>query len=208
MIAIVDYDVGNVASIANMFARVGAKAVITRDPLALKAADKIVLPGVGAFDTAIQNLQSLGIRGILDEVVLKQKTPTLGICLGAQIIGKGSAEGRLPGLGWLDFRLVKFSASDDQKLRIPHMGWNAVAPTRADLDIFEGVPVPMRFYFVHSYRMETDDPNISVGMTTYGAPFASVIGKGNILAMQFHPEKSHKYGIAICKNFAEKFVSC
>lgn len=208
MIGIVDYDVGNVASIANMLAKVGGKSLITRDHGALREAEKIILPGVGAFDTAISNLRSLGLHDLLNELVVERRKPTLGVCLGAQIIGTGSEEGKLPGFGWLDFRLAKFRAPEGQKLRVPHMGWNVVAPSRPDIGIFDNVAQPMRFYFVHSYYMEPADPVISLGTTTYSHPFTSVAGKGNVLAMQFHPEKSHKYGIEIYRNFLEHFTEC
>jgi glutamine amidotransferase len=207
VIGIVDYDAGNVASIANMVAKVGGKAVITRDHDVLRSADKIVLPGVGAFDTAITNLRSFGLYELLNELALVEKKPVLGICLGAQIIGKGSEEGSLPGFGWLDFDLVRFRAPEGVKLRVPHMGWNTVRPVR-DPGIFCDVPEPMRFYFVHSYHMNPRDVSITLATTHYGNEFASVVGKGNVLAMQFHPEKSHKYGMALYRNFVERFVEC
>lgn len=207
MIGIVDYDAGNVASIANMIARVGGKPVITRDHQMLRNVDKIVLPGVGAFDTAITNLRSFGLYELLNELVVVEKKPVLGICLGAQIIGKGSEEGSLPGFGWLDFELVRFRAPEGARLRVPHMGWNTVKPVR-DIGIFRDVPDPMRFYFVHSYHMLPHDASISLATTHYGNEFTSVAGKGNVLAMQFHPEKSHKYGMALYRYFVERFVEC
>lgn len=207
MIGIVDYDAGNVASIANMIARVGGKAIITRDHSVLRSADKIVLPGVGAFDTAITNLRSFGLSELLNELALVEKKPILGICLGAQIIGKGSEEGNQPGFGWLDFELVRFRSPEGVKLRVPHMGWNTVVPVR-DADIFCNVPQPMRFYFVHSYYMKPRDASITLANTYYGHEFTSVAGRGNVLAMQFHPEKSHKYGMAVYRNFVERFVEC
>lgn len=208
MIGIVDYDVGNVASIANMLAKVGGKAIITRDHGALREAEKIILPGVGAFDTAISNLRNLGLYDLLNELVVEQRKPTLGVCLGAQIVGNASEEGELSGFGWLDFNLVRFKSSVDQKLRIPHMGWNTVVPTAEGIGIFHNVPEPMRFYFVHSYYMVTDDPSIMLATTSYGGMFASVVGKGNVLSMQFHPEKSHKFGVAVYRNFLERFTEC
>ncbi|MGX9389286.1 imidazole glycerol phosphate synthase subunit HisH [Nitrobacteraceae bacterium UC4446_H13] len=207
MIGIVDYDAGNVASIANMIARVGGKAVITRDHDVLRKATKIVLPGVGAFDTAITNLHSFGLHDLLNELVLAQRKPVLGVCLGAQIIGKGSEEGRLPGFGWLDFELIRFRAPEGGKLRVPHMGWNTVELKR-ESSIFSNVPEPMRFYFVHSYYMAARDSSITLATTRYGNEFTSVAGKDNVIAMQFHPEKSHKYGMAIYRHFVERFVEC
>ncbi len=201
MIGIVDYDAGNVASIANMIARVGGKAVITRDHDVLRKAAKIVLPGVGAFDTAITNLHSFGLHDLLNELVMVQRKPVLGICLGAQIIGKGSEEGRLPGFGWLDFELIRFRAPEGGRLRVPHMGWNTLKLAR-DSSIFSDVPKPMRFYFVHSYYMAPKDAAITLATTRYGDEFTSVAGKGNVIAMQFHPEKSHRFGKALLANFA------
>jgi glutamine amidotransferase len=208
MIAIVDYDVGNVGSVQNMLRKIGAKAEITRDKDILRAADKLVLPGVGAFDEAVANLRRFGLWDLLDELVLKQRKPILGVCLGAQLMTKYSEEGTQPGFGWLDAHIQRFRAPTCATLRIPHMGWNSVTPTRSDIGIFQSVPEPMRFYFVHSYHMVADKPEIALGTTPYGAPFASVLGRDNIVAMQYHPEKSHKYGLKIYRNFAERFQSC
>ena len=208
MIAIIDYDMGNVGSVRNMLERVGAKVEVTRSPEILRAADKLVLPGVGAFDEAIDNLQRFGLTELLDELVRLNAKPVLGVCLGAQLMARSSEEGSRPGFGWLDARIVRFHPEQGQPLRIPHMGWNVVVPTRPDIEIFEGVARPMRFYFVHSYHMVAASPDIELGVTEYGYRFASVIGAGNVLAMQFHPEKSHRYGLQIYRNFVERFVTC
>lgn len=208
MIGIVDYNVGNVASIANMLAKVGGQAIITRDHGALREADKIILPGVGAFDTAITNLRNLGLYDLMNELVLERRKPTLGVCLGAQLIGKSSDEGRLPGFGWLDFELVRFRAPEGERLKVPHMGWNVTRPTRSGIGIFSEVPEPMRFYFVHSYYMVPHEPEIALATTQYGGEFTSAVGKGNVIAVQFHPEKSHKYGIALYRYFLESFEEC
>jgi imidazole glycerol-phosphate synthase subunit HisH len=208
LIGIVDYDVGNVASIANMLAKVGSKSMITRDHGALREAKKIILPGVGAFDTAIVNLRDLGLYELMNELVVERRKPTLGVCLGAQLMGKGSEEGQLPGFGWLDFELVRFRPNEGERLKVPHMGWNDVKPTRPDIALFADVPRPMRFYFVHSYFMAPADPSIALATTPYAGGFTSVVGKGNVLAVQFHPEKSHKYGIALYRYFLENFEEC
>ncbi len=208
MIAIVDYDIGNVGSVLNMLRKVGAQAQITRDPDTLRAADKLVLPGVGAFDEAVANLRRFGLWELLDELVLQTRKPILGVCLGAQLMTRSSEEGSQPGFGWLDARIQRFRAPPGTPLRVPHMGWNLVTPTRPDIGIFQDVPTPMRFYFVHSYHMVTDDPALALATTPYGQPFVSVLGRDNILAMQYHPEKSHKYGLQIYRNFAERFPSC
>lgn len=208
MIAIVDYDVGNVGSVLNMLRKVGAKAEITRDPVALCAADKLVLPGVGAFDEAIANLRRFELWDLLNELVLTERKPILGVCLGAQLMTRSSEEGQQPGFGWLDAHIQRFRAPEGASLRIPHMGWNLVNPTRPDIGIFNNVPEPMRFYFVHSYHMVADSPEIALATTPYGKDFISVLGRDNILAMQYHPEKSHKYGLQIYRNFVEQFQSC
>lgn len=208
MIAIVDYDVGNVASIANMLAKVGAKSVITRDHGALREAEKIILPGVGAFDTAITNLREMQLFDLLNDLVLNDRKPTLGVCLGAQLVGKRSEEGQLPGFGWLDFELRRFRSAEGQRLRVPHMGWNLVNPVRPDIAIFGGIPAPMRFYFVHTYYMHPADDAVTLATTDYGHTFTSVVGKGNVVATQFHPEKSHKFGMAFYRNFVTNFTTC
>lgn len=208
MIAIVDYDVGNVGSVLNMLRKVGVEARITRDPAELRDAEKLVLPGVGAFDEAVANLRRFELVDLLNELVTEMRKPVLGVCLGAQLMTRSSEEGTCPGFGWLDAHIVRFKAAEGESLRVPHMGWNVVTPTREGIDIFANVPQPMRFYFVHSYHMVADAPDIEVGVTTYGRRFASVLGKDNILAMQYHPEKSHKYGLQIFRNFVERFQSC
>lgn len=208
MIAIVDYDVGTVASVYNMLRKVGANATISRDPDTLRAADKLVLPGVGAFDEAITNLRRLELFDLLNELVIGQRKPILGVCLGAQLVANSSEEGSLAGFGWIDAKIVRFKPTAETPLRIPHMGWNTITPTRPDIGIFAGVPDPMRFYFVHSYHMAPASASDALATTQYGYPFVSVMGRGNVLAMQFHPEKSHKFGMQIYKNFSESFVSC
>lgn len=208
MIAVVDYDIGNVGSVFNMLRKAGAEALITRDPVALREAEKLVMPGVGAFDEAVANLHRFELIDLLNELVVERLKPVLGICLGAQLMTKFSEEGTQPGLGWLDAHLMRFRGVEGESLRIPHMGWNVITPVREGGDIFANVPQPMRFYFVHSYHMVADTPDIEIGVTTYGRRFASVLGKGNILAMQCHPEKSHKYGLQVFRNFVERFQSC
>lgn len=208
MIAVVDYNTGNVGSVLNMLKKVGAKAVISRDPDVLRAADKLILPGVGAFDEALANLHRFGLYDVLNELVIERHRPILGICLGAQIMARSSDEGVRPGLGWLNARIVRFQAPEQQVLRVPHMGWNRVQPEAVGGGIFMGVPQPMRFYFVHSYHMVVDEPSLELASSDYGSRFTSAMGCGNILSMQFHPEKSHKYGIQVFRNFVESFESC
>lgn len=208
MITVVDYDTGNVGSVLNMLKKAGAKAQVSRDPGVLRQADKLVLPGVGAFDEAINNLHRFGLWDVLNELVLTQRKPILGVCLGAQIMARSSEEGQLPGFGWLDARIVRFRPVEGQQLRVPHMGWNTVTPELAGGGIFDKVAQPMRFYFVHAYHMVADVPGLQLSTTTHGYPFASALASQNILSMQFHPEKSHKFGLQVFRNFVERFESC
>lgn len=203
MIAVIDYNMGNVASIENILKKVGIKAVITSDSSVLQEADKIILPGVGAFDYGIQSLNSLGLTETLKEKVLEKKTPILGICLGMQLLTEGSEEGVLPGLGFFKAYTRRFQAEyGGERLKIPHMGWNYVKPV-ADTPLLKNSPSDMRFYFVHSYNVQCEDPADVLAITEYGGNFTSVIGRGNIFGVQFHPEKSHKFGINLMKNFVE-----
>jgi glutamine amidotransferase len=208
MIAVVDYDTGNVGSVLNMLKKVGAKAQVSRDPEVLRQADKLVLPGVGAFDEAISNLHRFGLWDVLNELVLERRKPILGVCLGAQLMARFSEEGQRPGFGWLNAHIVRFRAPEGQQLRVPHMGWNTVTPDKDGGGIFDKVTQPMRFYFVHSFHMVVDEPDLQLSTTTYGYPFASALASRNIISMQFHPEKSHKFGLQVYRNFVETFQSC
>lgn len=203
MIAIIDYNMGNVASIENMLKKIGSAAIITSDLSVLREAEKLILPGVGAFDYGMQNLHNLGIIDVLKEKVIESGTPLLGICLGMQLLTEDSQEGTLPGLGFFKAHTIKFpSEYCGEKLKIPHMGWNYVQPI-GDPALFKNSAEDMRFYFVHSYFVNCEDKGDIIGSTEYGDCFASAIGKGRIFGVQFHPEKSHKYGMNLLKNFAE-----
>lgn len=208
MIAIVDYDTGNVGSVLNMLKKVGAKAVISRDPAVLRDADKLVLPGVGAFDEAINNLHKFQLFDLLNELVLEQKRPILGVCLGAQLMASDSEEGVKKGFGWFDAQIVRFRPVDGRALRIPHMGWNIVNQEADGGGIFKDVASPMCFYFVHSYHMVVNNKKDILSTTVYGKKFTSSMARENILSMQFHPEKSHKFGLQVYRNFVESFQSC
>lgn len=208
MIAVVDYDTGNVGSVLNMLKKAGAEAQVSRDPQVLRQARKLVLPGVGAFDEAMGNLRRFGLFDVLNELVLEKRVPILGVCLGAQLMARSSEEGVQPGLGWLNARIVRFRAAEGQALRVPHMGWNEVRAEAEGGGIFRDVPQPMRFYFVHSYHMVVDEPGLELASTVYGHRFTSAMGRDNILSMQYHPEKSHKYGLQVYRNFVERFESC
>ena len=204
MIAIVDIGIGNLGAIKNMLRKVGAQAEITDSAEAIKAADKIVLPGVGAFDHGMGALAASGLMDTLNEQVLDAGKPLLGICLGAQMLGRRSEEGSLPGLGWIDMDIVRFPR--DAGIKIPHMGWNTVAPTMSGGGVhplFAGGEDAPRFYFVHSFHFECDRPEDVTATCVYGKPFAAAVARGNIWGVQFHPEKSHRFGAALLRNFAE-----
>lgn len=199
MITIVDYGMGNLGSIKNMFKRIGVQANITGDVAQITLADKLVLPGVGAFDHAMKKINSSGLREILDHKALVEKVPILGICLGMQLLTNSSEEGHLPGLGWIQAETIRFPISDT--LKVPHMGWNEVCYGEKS-PLTEGFPAEVRFYFVHSYYVRVKDKRNSILSTTYGLTFSSAIQNDNIYGVQFHPEKSHRFGMNLLANFA------
>ena len=199
MITIVDYGMGNLGSILNMFKRIGVKAVVTTDPEVIRSAEKILLPGVGAFDVAMTHINGSGLREILDQKAKVERIPILGICLGMQLFTRGSEEGELPGLGWIPGETKRFPGQAD--LKVPHMGWNMVIPSTPSC-LTRNLPAESRFYFVHSYCVTVDDPKHSILKTHYGVEFESGLAWENIYGVQFHPEKSHKFGMQLLKNFA------
>jgi imidazole glycerol-phosphate synthase subunit HisH len=204
MIAIVDYQAGNIGSIQNMLKKLGAEAVITSSPEVIRHANKIILPGVGAFDYGITKLQASGITEVLHETK-KAGAPILGICLGAQLMCHRSEEGVLPGLGWLDANVIKFpSQVDGQKYQVPHIGWDHVMPAKPSR-LFNGLPEMLRFYFVHSFYIDCHRSADRLARNQYGVPFDAAFEFENIAGVQFHPEKSHKFGFMLLKNFIEKF---
>jgi glutamine amidotransferase len=203
MITIIDYNMGNIASIKNMLKKIGYEAVVTSDPAVIECAKRIILPGVGAFDYGMKNLKDLGLIDVIKGKVLDDKVPFLGICLGMQLLTSGSEEGLLQGLRLINANTKKFTPCGEN-MKIPHMGWNYVTPI-IDSALFKGVEQDMRFYFVHSYYVDCHDKNDSLANTSYGVQFTSVVGRENILGVQFHPEKSHKYGMKLLKNFVEMF---
>jgi glutamine amidotransferase len=202
MIVIIDYEMGNVGSIANMIKRVGGESVISNDLATIQSASKLILPGVGAFDSGMQNIDRFGLRSTLNKKVVEEKTPILGICLGMQLLGRRSDEGRLPGLGWVDAETIRLPSGTQEvpKLRIPHMGWNYATPTKTD-PLFQGTPENPRFYFVHSFHVVCANPEDVLSRTTYGIPFTSALSHQNIWGTQFHPEKSHSFGMKLFHNF-------
>lgn len=198
MITIVDYGMGNLGSVVNMLRLVGAECEVTGDPRRIACASRILLPGVGAFDPAIERIDQLGIRTILDEKVLHQRTPVLGICLGMQLMTRGSEEGKKPGLGWIPATTLRFPGQ--KEIKVPHMGWNIAKRTRPSA-LTEGLDGEIRFYFVHSYYVQTDNSHDIVLQTHYGIAFAAAVQRDNIMGAQFHPEKSHRYGKQLLGNF-------
>lgn len=200
-ITVVDYGMGNIGSILNMIKKAGGDAEASADPAAVASAGKLLLPGVGAFDNGMSRLGSLGLVAALNEAVLIRKVPILGICLGMQLFTRSSEEGVLPGLGWFDARTVRFRFSGEHaSLRVPHMGWNRISPS-GDNPLFRGMHPDPSFYFVHTFHVVCDRPEDSAAVTPYGGDFTSALRKGNILATQFHPEKSLKYGLKVMENF-------
>ena len=200
MITIIDYGMGNLGSVMNMLKRLNIRATVTSNPSDVEKAEKIILPGVGPFDPAMQRLNDSGLRKILDKKALEEKIPVLGICLGMQLLTKSSEEGVLEGLGWLNAKTMKFNFSNGN-LKIPHMGWNLVEPVKESL-LIKDLPSESRFYFVHSYFVNCSNTDDVVTTTTYGRPFHSIVQHNNIFGAQFHPEKSHKFGMKLLENFA------
>lgn len=201
MIGIVDYGLGNVRAFENIYRRLGIPVSLVRTSDELAAVDRLVLPGVGAFDWAMERLKASGMIDALNERVLRQRVPVLGVCVGMQIMAASSEEGELPGLGWIPgevkrFRDEWFSA----QTHLPHMGWNDVETTAGE-PIFEGIAAP-RFYFLHSYYFQPAMADCVISQTDYGIRFASAVRMGNIWATQFHPEKSLEWGVALLRNFS------
>lgn len=200
MIVVVDYGVGNIASVLNMLKRVGAKAKASNSREDIEQADKLILPGVGAFDAGMQTLRSSGLIEVLNEQVLNKHKPVMGVCLGSQMLGNGSEEGNEPGLGWIDMDIVRFEKRDGRK--VPHMGWNEVNP-QLQHPILTGIDKQSRFYFVHSYYMLPRYAENTLLTANYDQQFTAAVVKDNIFGFQFHPEKSHKFGVRLFKNFVE-----
>lgn len=203
MITIVNYGSGNIQAIGNIYTRLHIPFTIASTPEELATADHILLPGVGHFDQAMGALNESGLRGALDRMVLEQKVPMLGICVGMQLLAKSSEEGELPGLGYVDGVVKRFVPQEGPNpLRLPHMGWNDVRPTR-EHPLFAGVDLAIGYYFLHSFYFVCERPEDVLSQTSYGVEFASAVSVGNVHGTQFHPEKSHAAGIQLLKNFAE-----
>lgn len=200
MITIVDYGLGNIRSFANIYKKLGIPCSIARGADELCRATHLILPGVGAFDWAMHKLEVSGLRPVLDDLVLNQQVPVLGICVGMQMMANCSDEGSLPGLGWIPGEVKLFDESLlSFKTGLPHMGWNDVLPQQNSL--FTRIVDP-RFYFLHSYCFVPDSTDHIIAEAHYGRRFAAAICKGNVIGVQFHPEKSHHWGVQLLQNFA------
>ena len=202
MIAILDYGIGNLKSIYNMFKKVGVESIITSDIETIKKADKYLLPGVGSFDHAMTSLENSGMREKLDELVLEKKIPVIGICVGMQMLAKSSEEGTLNGLGWIDGIVKKFDKSKIKNAPLPHMGWNNLIMEKKN-KIFDNLEENPRYYFLHSYYFECENKEDVIATATYGEKFDCMINHKNIYGIQCHPEKSHHNGMQLLKNFGE-----
>lgn len=201
MITIVDYGLGNLGSIRNMLNRAGVGSVITSEPEVIRNADKLILPGVGHFKFAMDTLHARGLVAVLNERVLEARVPLLGICLGAQLLGRHSEEGGAPGLGYIPMDIVAFDKSQMHRgEKIPHMGW--ATTTHTDCALFNGLDDSPRFYYVHSFHFKCDDPSMVISTAEHGYRFASGVACRNVFGVQYHPEKSHAFGLQLLKNFA------
>lgn len=197
MIVVVDYGMGNLGSLLNMLRKIGAPARLSSVPDEIRNASKLILPGVGAFDAGMRSLAERGLIDVLQQKVMSGRTRVLGICLGMQLLARRSDEGTLPGLGWIDACVNKFPPS---ALRVPHMGWAPVHLNRAH-PLFDGAESGAMYYFVHSYYVDCAAPDDVVGRSEYGETFVAAVARDNIAGVQFHPEKSLRYGRRILENF-------
>ncbi len=202
MITIVDYGLGNLASIKNMLKKIHISSVITSDPNLIANSTKLILPGVGSFDFGMEQLKQLDLISILNQKVLIEKTPILGICLGMQLLTKRSEEGVLSGLGWIDAETLKFDFPSHENLKVPNMGWNEVSIQKKSR-LTQNLENNSRFYFVHSYYVKCNIEEDTLLKTNYGIEYTCAIEKENIFGVQFHPEKSHKFGMHILNNFSK-----
>jgi imidazole glycerol-phosphate synthase subunit HisH len=205
VITIVDYGTSNLGSMQNMLKKIGAPSKIAASPSDLQDATKIIVPGVGSFDAGMRKLQESGMIPVLNQKVLVERIPTLGICLGMQLMTERSEEGELPGLGWIEAQTLRFDQRSDPGLKVPHMGWNQVIPAKTSALIAD-FPPEARFYFAHSFYVmckSAEDVlfNVSYGKNTFAAAFQ----RGNLMGAQFHPEKSHRFGMTFLRNFAGRF---
>lgn len=203
MIAIIDYGSGNIQAIKNIYKRLKVDCKFAAKPEDMEGVEKIILPGVGAFDEAISQLNTSGMREVLDELVLEDKVPVLGVCVGMQIMALNSDEGQLQGLNWFDASVKRFDEEQiKHKPKTPHMGWNSIESTVSH-SLLEGIDFEKGFYFLHSYYFQCSNDEDVLASSTYGSSFTCAVHKDNIFGFQFHPEKSHSNGVNLFKNFAE-----
>lgn len=203
MIAIIDYGLGNVKAFANVYEKLNIPVIIAGKEEDFRTADKIILPGVGAFDYAMALLDKSGMKEQLTEMVISRRVPVLGVCVGMQMLATTSEEGTLPGLGWIDGEVKKFTLSSTAStVRIPHMGWNTMKTIRTSR-LMDGLDHESKFYFLHSYYFKARNREDVIAVTDYDGEFACVIGSGNIYGVQFHPEKSHGWGVRLLENFSK-----
>lgn len=200
MISVINYGVSNVGSMLNMLKRIGVEAVAISTADEVRRAEKIILPGVGAFDHGMKALCDLGLADALRERVTEHRTPLLGVCLGMQMLGRGSEEGQREGLALIEGVNQRFRTDGAERLRIPYMGWNEVSIEKPS-PLFEGLE-RARFYFVHSYHFVCSDPGDRLATARYGSHFTAAVAHDNVWGVQFHPEKSHRFGMALLQNFA------
>lgn len=203
MITVIDYGLGNVLAFVNVYNRLNIPVAVAKSANDLVNASKLILPGVGSFDHAMQQFDQSGMRQPVEQLVLQNAMPVMGICVGMQMLAKCSDEGELPGLGWIDGKVKKFDLSIMPRgTNLPHMGWNDVKPV-VDGGLFKGMEQDARFYFLHSFYFECyQQPNV-LAVTDYGGHFSCAVRRDNVYGVQFHPEKSHHFGSQLLKNYAE-----
>ena len=201
MIMIIDYGVGNLASVKNMLKKAGFESVLASDKTAVENASKIILPGIVSFDHCMQRFNASGLRALVTKKVMEEKIPLLGICVGLQMLMGTSEEGTEQGLGWISGRTVKFKKEELGDLKIPHMGWTDVTLSKPS-PLTEHLDDQPRFYFVHSFYVQTESEEDELLKANYGFDFTAAVSRDNIFGVQFHPEKSHKYGMKILENFS------
>ena len=199
-VTIVDFGMGNLHSAIKRFRRINADSQVSADPEVVASAAKLVLPGVGHFGKAMENLESSGLRQALNFAVIERRIPVLGICLGMQLMARHSQEGDAPGLGWIAADVIRFSVSDPVRHKVPQIGWNTVA-LKKDSALTKGLDPAAEFYFVHAFHLVCEDPADVLGETVYDYPFASAVARANIYGVQFHPEKSQDSGETLLRNF-------
>ncbi len=200
-VTLVSYGLGNIQAFVHIYQRLNIPVVVATTAEQLARAEKIILPGVGAFDWAMTRLNDSGLRKTLDELVLQQHVPVLGVCVGMQMMAHRSEEGELPGLGWIDAEVLRFDPEQIGQTPLPHMGWNDVRPAATD-SLFRGIEAP-RYYFLHSFHFVPRQPADVLATARYGSDFTAAVRSGHVFGTQFHPEKSHQWGIELLRNFAK-----